>query len=283
MLPTSSISLPAQERRRSDPIAVHPLSPDLDRLGELSEYLAGRIGQRQPGWIPLRRLTSDRLLIEDVLKRNELAYQGTRRIAANFVAGGITWAATAAAVAVMSTQKRAISPDPERTFIRVDERGEARGVVFQDPDFCVLPSDPVAIHERAHVAEDVAAMHEWMRARMVAYLTPLVDALSDLSGLGRKGLWGQVAASWGSVITWAAELTDSGDGVAEAETFLDAPGPAFSNVPTFFRIDHASGKVVAMRRGVCCLAYKLSGHGYCGTCPLISEEERARRFCGEAQ
>lgn len=261
----------------------HPLSSDVLHLSDLSEFFGAKLGRPPAGWVSLQRLTSDTRVLDEVLKRNKLAYKGTRRIAANFVAGGVTWAATAAALAMMTTKRRAIAPDPDRTFVRVDVRGDASGVFYDDPFFCVLGSDPVMIHERAHVVSDIPAMHEWLRPRLVDSLSPLVAALSDLSGLGRSGLWGQIAASWGSVISWVSELSDSGtDGVAEAEAFLDAPGHAFSKVPTFYRIDHQSGQVVAMRRGVCCLAYNLSEQRYCGSCPLISDEERTQRYCSES-
>jgi hypothetical protein len=37
-----------------------------------------------------------------------------------------------------------------------------------------------------------------------------------------------------------------------------------------------------MRRGVCCLAYKLSDFPYCASCPLISDDERNRRLLDES-
>lgn len=270
-------------QERSEVASGHPLSSDLSHLGELSEFFGAKLGRPPAGWVSVEQLISDTRLLDEALKRNKLAYKGTRRIAANFVVGGVTWAATAAALALMATKRRAIAPDPDRTFVRIDVRGDASGAFYDDPLFCVLGSDPAAIHERAHVVDDVPAMHEWLRSRLVDSLSPLVESLSDLSGLGRTGLWGQVAASWGSVISWVSELADAEtDGVAEAEAFLDAPGRAFSKVPSFYRIDHGAGQVVAMRRGVCCLAYKLAESRYCGSCPFISDEERTHRYCSES-
>jgi ferric iron reductase protein FhuF len=263
--------------------AAHPLLPDLGRTADLSEFFRAELGRPRAGWLPLENLTRERRILDDVLRRNQLTYRGTRRIAANFVAGGITWAATAAAVAMMSTRRRAIAPDPHRTFVHVDARGEASGVFYDDPSFCVLASDPAAGHERAEAVDGVSEMHDWMRSRLIESLSPFVDALSDLSGLGRKGLWGQVTGSWGSLIVWAAELGGAGsEGVVEAEAFLASPASEFRDIPTFYRIDHRDRQLVAVRRGVCCLAYKLADHAYCGSCPLISNDERTRRFCDEA-
>lgn len=271
-------------RRRLDRGSDHPLVPDLVRLAQLNECFRAELGRPRAGWLRLEELSADRRILDDVLKRNKLSYKGTRRVAANFVAGGVAWAATAATVALMSTARRAIAPDPARTFVHVDARGDTSGVFYDYPPFCVLASDPAAGDERAEVVDDVSQMREWFRSRLLESLTPFVDALSELSGLGRKGLWGQITAGWGSVIVWVSELAGEGSrGIVEAEAFLDCPHRAFADVPTFYRIDHRGRDVVAVRRGVCCLAYKLSGHSYCGSCPLISDGERTRRFCDEAE
>lgn len=195
----------------------------------------------------------------------------------------MTWAATAAPLALMTLERRVIAPQPESTFVRVDERGEVSGAFFDDPSFCVLTGDPAAHHEQACAVDGVPALHGWMREQLVVSLQPLVDALSELSRLGRRGLWGQVASSWGSIIVWAAQLAGVGaHGMHEAETFLTGGGVAFSRPPTFFQIHHRGRDLVAMRRGVCCLAYKLADHPFCGSCPLISEDERDQRFRDES-
>lgn len=269
---------------RSDHRASHPLHADLDHLRGLSDFLDARIQDPTAGWISLAELSEDRARLDDALKRNALAYKGTRRIAASFLAGGVTWATTAVPLALMATTRRAIAPDPPTTFVRIDARGEAHGALFLDPSFCVLRDDPAATHPGAHTVRDVAALHGWMRSRCEDALAPFMESLTTASGLGSRALWGQVASSWGSVIVWASQLADaSATGVEEAETFLMGPGRALASVPTFDRIEHRGRELVAMRRGVCCLAYKLEDYPYCGSCPLISDEERHRRFCAESE
>ena len=279
MLPSSSALRSTPDNLLADP--GHPLAIDLAYISGLNEYLGGTFCSHPADAVSLRQLGTDKRLLDDIVSRNKKTYKGTKRISANFVAAGITWAATAAPVAMMAIKSRAISPDPDETFVQPDRCGEVTGAFFQDPSFCVLSADPAAAHPRAHVVEDAAAMYQWMRVRLVAYLMPVIENLSALSGLGQTGLWGQVAASWGSVITWSSELSGYGDGVREAEAFLHAPGRPFSKPPSFLRIERDNGHIVAMRRGVCCLAYKLSEQHYCGTCPLITDEERTRRFCSE--
>lgn len=265
------------------PTGSHPLAADLERLRSKSDYLDAELRRPPGGWISLRRLIVDRRLLDDALKRNSLAYRGTRRIAANFVAGGVTWATTAVPLALMVIERRAIAPDPNIAFLRIDERGDVKGAFYDDPEFCVLPGDPAALHEQAVLVDDVPAMHERIRTRLIGSLGPLVEALSDLTGLSPRSLWGQIASSWGSAIIWAAQLAGRGSaGIAEAETFLRGSGPAFGNPPVFYRIRHRGQELVAMRRGVCCLAYKLADYPYCGSCPLISDDERHQRCCAEA-
>lgn len=263
-------------------IAEHPLAARLDHIRELNDHLGAELGRPPGGWISLSRLVADRALLDDALKRTALSYEATRRIAANFVAGAVTWATTAAPLALMMLERRAIGPEPAATFIRIDERGQVNGVFYDDPSFCVLTADPAADHERACAVDDQPALHEWTRAHLVDSLQPLVCALSDLSHLGRRGLWGQITSSWGSIIVWAARLAgDASQGLQEAEAFLSGPGIALSNPPAFYRVHHRSEELVAMRRGVCCLAYKLSDYPYCGSCPLISDDERSRRLRDE--
>lgn len=265
------------------PTGRHPLAAGLDRLRGMSDYLGAELRRPPGGWISLRRLIEDRRLLDDALKRSALAYKGTRRIAANFVAGGVTWATAGVPLALMVIERRAITPDPDITFLHVNERGEVKGAFYDDPEFCVLPGDPAASHERAVVVDDVPALHERIRTRQIGSLGPLVEVLSDLAGLSRRSLWGQIASSWGSAIISGAQLAgrDSA-GIAEAEAFLRGSGPAFGNPPTFYRIRHRDRELVAMRRGACCLAYKLADYPYCGSCPLISDDERHQRYCAEA-
>ena len=217
-------------------------------------------------------------MLDDVLKRNALAYGGTRRIAANFLVGGVAWAVGGVPLALMTTERHAIAPDPDATFLQIDARGEARGTLYDDPSFCVLAGEPAARGGLASVAENVSEMHEWMRSRLVISLTPFVDALSDITNLSRRGLWGQIMSSCGSVIVWAAQLVEKGTaGIEEAEAFLKGPGPAFLDRPSFYRLHIRGEELVAMRRRVCCLAYKLADSPYCSSCPLISDEERESR------
>jgi hypothetical protein len=273
------VTAPVMER----PTGRHPLAADLERLRGMSDYLDAELRRPPGGWISLRRLIEDRRLLDDALKRNALAYKGTRRIAANFVAGGVTWATAGVPLALMVIERRAIALDPDLTFLRIDERGEVKGAFYDDPEFCVLPGDPAASHEQAVLVDDVSAMHERIRTRLIGSLEPLVEVLSDLAGLSRRSLWGQIASSWGSAIIWAAQLAGRGSaGIAEAEAFLRGSGPAFGDPPIFYRIQHRGQELVAMRRGVCCLAYKLSDYPYCGSCPLISDDERHQRYCAEA-
>jgi ferric iron reductase protein FhuF len=107
---------------------------------------------------------------------------------------------------------------------------------------------------------------------------PFVDAVSDLTNLSRRGLWGQIMSSCGSAIVWAAQLAGRGTaGIEEAGAFLNDPGAAFLDPPSFHRLHLRGEELVAMRRGVCCLAYRLSDAPYCSTCPLISDDERDKR------
>ena len=85
-------------------------------------------------------------------------------------------------------------------------------------------------------------------------------------------------SSCGSVIVWAAQLAGRGTaGIEEADAFLNGPGAAFLDPPSFYRLHLRGEELVAMRRGVCCLAYRLSDSPYCSTCPLIPDDERDKR------
>ena len=221
---------------RQASVAEHPVAAGLGHLRKLDESLSAELGPPPGGWKSLSRLSSDRSLLEDVVQRNALGYGGTRRIAANFVVGGVTWAVGGVPLALMAIECQAIALQPDSTFLHLDARGEAGAPFYDDPIFCVLQGDIAARHISAVVVEDVSALHEWMRSQLVDSLTPFVHAMSDLTGLGRRGLWGQVASSCGSVIVWAAELAGRGNcGIMEADAFLNGPGAASLDPPSFYR------------------------------------------------
>ena len=225
-------------------MAEHPVAAGLGHLRKLNELLSADLGRPPGGWTSLSRLSSDRSVLEDVVHRNALAYGGTRRIAANFVVGGVTWAVAGAPLALMAIERQAIAPQPDRTFLHLNARGEGSGPFYDDPVFCVLQGDVAAPHISAVVVEDVSALHEWMRSQLVDSLSPFINAMSDLTGLGRRGLWGQVASSCGSAIVWAAQLAGRGNaGILEADEFLNGPGAAFLDPPSFYRLHPRGARV----------------------------------------
>ncbi|GAB3661042.1 hypothetical protein GCM10027589_23070 [Actinocorallia lasiicapitis] len=94
-----------------------------------------------------------------------------------------------------------------------------------------------------------------VRATLIALHTPLIDALHELTRIGRRNLWGSVAESLIDPLEgFAAEL----DGNADARTLLDLAGPPVKNLMACDPV----------KRRTCCLWVALPDEEACSSCVL---------------
>lgn len=128
-------------------------------------------------------------------------------------------------------------------------------------------------------------------------IRPLLESIAPAAGVDAGALWGQVATRlmyfWDQ---WENEA-DTGPRKLRLERhtallFRELPGDCFGRRRNPFdlkprRVDNPKQPGALMRlKASCCLAFKTdTGHGYCYTCPRLTDEEREavkRKHYGEA-
>src|SRR5690606_31736626 len=131
------------------------------------------------------------------------------------------------------------------------------------------PGMLVAMSERRFATGDVAELGAVIGDSLLRDLhAPLIDALHDLTRVGRRGLWGSVAEALAHpVVTFGGDLVDDpGDA---ARTLLESVGEPVAGLVDLPRLPE-------LRRRTCCLWVTL-GQGLCPTCCVTGSGETA---CG---
>ena len=110
------------------------------------------------------------------------------------------------------------------------------------------------------------------------HLAPVVEAIGQRSRLGPRVRWGRVADSIGAAfLEVGSAIGDEKAACDEADALFAVAAPVLRARPTWVPLEQAGECQLFLRRGVCCLAYKTPGHGYCTGCPGLDQQERGRR------
>src|SRR5688500_14487405 len=115
------------------------------------------------------------------------------------------------------------------------------------------------------------------------HLGPLVEALHDLAPVGRRLLWGNVAAATAGGFAALSALPSRPFGadhlLPEATRLLDTPGSPTEGLAELFAVPDEAGTRLFVRRQTCCLRYRLpDAPPTCLSCRLLPESERRRRI-----
>lgn len=110
-------------------------------------------------------------------------------------------------------------------------------------------------------------------SEMVAAFGPLVSSVRAVAAVGRRRLWGMVADAVG-----AAACGLGPTAVAASDQVLDELELTCSARPTWVTVSGGTRDHLFQRRSTCCLAFRIDGHGYCTSCPSVSDDERLRRL-----
>ncbi|MHA6485103.1 (2Fe-2S)-binding protein [Paenibacillus sp. strain BS8-2] len=137
--------------------------------------------------------------------------------------------------------------------------------------------------------EDCARSERMVEVLAYAYgqlLTPLLNMLSQVSGVSVRDLWGQVlAALYHEYQSWTQDtniaqvrqhIEDDYNAVVnslQSSTFQLTSNP-FNRPLRFVESMEGNGQVV-LQKPSCCLYYRLKEGVYCYTCPRISERKRS--------
>lgn len=150
--------------------------------------------------------------------------------------------------------------------------------------YCAI-NPPQALSEP--VPADVLGEH------IETLMQPLVEILSQQSGLGQKALWRLVTDGVAAYYLISQDEDAAQQrAMTRAEAVLNRPGSPLNNRQWHywqFRLpaeESPTGEPVSRYvriRGGCCRYYTLEGHDYCGTCVLLKKQDREARFINAAK
>jgi ferric iron reductase protein FhuF len=172
------------------------------------------------------------------------------------------------------------------TVLTFDGKGRPGGASPATPRYAALAADSEAAADpRAQIVDDDDALFAWARSRLFdGHLATLVDALAGFAPVGRRLLWGNVAAATAGAFAAlsAAELPNA-HGAAlmlrDVRRLLDEPGSPTEGLAEVFPVGHDGGVRLFVRRHTCCLRYRLpDAPPTCLSCRLVPETERRRRI-----
>jgi Ferric iron reductase FhuF-like transporter/FhuF 2Fe-2S C-terminal domain len=258
-----------------------PNSPLTDTLAPLAELgVHTRLGASEgDGWVPADRLAHDPDALREALAEIRGAL-GTDRddVCAAQLVELWTWLVAAPAAAALVGGGRL--PDVGSGNVLLRARGGLADwrAGLRSRRFHALPGDPDSKHPDAVPAADEHELLRRLGAMLVrAHLAPLVERLNRIARRPERALWRGVADRVAGAFLWI------GDELGERERSRSLARGAVESAPELearIRIQHVrSGPDetrVHLRHG-CCLYYRVPGGVKCIGCPLVSDEERARR------
>ena len=152
---------------------------------------------------------------------------------------------------------------PQATAIRIARHRPAAVAVLAD--------------EVEHASPNATA-----EALLAGHLAPLVETIADTFTIGRRLLWGNIAASCMTVFRAldGAPAADRAAVQAKAAAFFAAASPWLDGLGRFDVVRAGERTGWYWTRQACCLWYQCSGGQVCDDCSLTSPEDRlaARRL-----
>lgn len=262
------------------------VTPFTETLGHVDAALAHRRIDAGlpagPGWLSAADLLADGAEALGVRLRtvHDSHGGGLPDVAASYFMGWYAGAVAAPVIGAFVLERRVPDVGAANVSVHAHEGGWFDRTALHDSSLTVLAGDPAAGAPGNRTATDLASLRAVLVSGLVTHLTPVVTAVRSRAPLGLRALWGTVADACAAVFV---ELGRDGDAGArcrtEADAFLDAASPPLRARPRWVVVDHEGVDRTFMRRGACCLAYKVPGdHGYCTSCPLVDDTERDVRL-----
>ncbi|MDT5037194.1 MAG: hypothetical protein QOE03_2379 [Micromonosporaceae bacterium] len=250
--------------------AIGPLAPVLGALSAMTgQYpvhglVDGLYLTERAGWVPAERIVSgdgfDDLLDAAVRRWD----------APPHVAGALAWKCYAywvslPAVLGYATARRVPLLVPSQVLVRYVDHQPFLCAGLLAPRLAVLPGDPLAALDLpgVTVVDDEAALLGELRATLLdAHLAPLVERMHNRLRLGRRTLWGSLAAGVAHGVSRAADVLPG--------STLDVTTTLLSSLGLGELVDltaHPTGRLTVNRR-TCCLAFGLPKTKICTGCVI---------------
>src|SRR6266550_3410644 len=206
-------------------------------------------------------------------------------VAASLLCQAWAVSVTRAAIAGLVGARRVPDMASSNTVLLFDGSGRPVGSTTITPRFAaVAGDDDAAADPRAEIVADDDALFAWARARPSGgAIGVLAGARHDLAPVGRRLLWGNVAAATAGGFAALSALErlpfDPDHVLPEAARLLDHPGSPTGGLAELYPVTHDGITRLFVRRQTCCLRYRLpDAPPTCLSCRLLPEPERRRRI-----
>ena len=207
-------------------------------------------------------------------------------VAASLLCQAWAVSVTRPAIAGLVGARRVADLSSANAVLRFDGEGRPAVASPATPRYAALAGDGEAASDPwAEIVDDDDALFAWARSRLFdGHLAALVDALVDIAPVGRRLLWGNVAAATAGAfaVLSAAEPPTAAQAalmIRDARRLLDDPGSPTEGLAEAFPVEHDGGVHLFVRRQTCCLRYRLpDAPPTCLSCRLMPEAERRRRI-----
>jgi ferric iron reductase protein FhuF len=193
-------------------------------------------------------------------------------------------AVTREAIASLVGARRVPDLASSNTVLLFDGGGRPAGTTLASLRYAAVAGDDDDADPLAEIVADDDALFDWTQRRLFdGHLAPLVEALHDIAPIGRRLLWGNVAAATAGGFAALSALPDlpfdPDHLLLEARRLLDRPGSPTAGLVELFPVPHGDGTRLFVRRQTCCLRYRLpDAPPTCLSCRLLPERERQRRI-----
>lgn len=147
---------------------------------------------------------------------------------------------------------------------------------FVSGRFAALAGDS-EVESATAVFEDGDGLRSHLRDGIEGTISPVVDNVRAAMRVSKRTMWNRASDLIGQrMLHFGESVADKVWCGYEAERLVKAAGSPLDGATRFFVVEHGGREEVRIVRGCCCHGYKDPEHGYCGTCPLLSQEERER-------
>ncbi|MCM8750310.1 (2Fe-2S)-binding protein [Thermomicrobiaceae bacterium CFH 74404] len=248
-----------------------PIQQTLARATARCPQVSARWGLPPEGWWLAADIVSDPSAVSELLDQLCCWYEmDDRQVAASFLVLAYFWYLLCGAVACYFLERRV--PDLSAGAVALHLR---QGVAFLSPRCWALPDDPAAGHPAVLVVADEDALRRQLVDQLEReHAEPLFSTLRRVAPFGLVGMRANYVDRLASVVLWLAEqLGDQELARREVPALVALAGPKARTGILEIECEGRSGLV--LRRGGCCLNYRLPGREKCDTCCLRPLEERA--------
>jgi ferric iron reductase protein FhuF len=259
---------------------MNPLADTLRRLGPAADGLS-LVAHSGDRLVPAVRLTRHGAELAGAVEAfARTVGTGELAVAASLFAQAWSASVTRTAIACLATERRVPDVAATNSALLFDVTGRPTMVVLSTPRFAAVVGDAASSDPAAEVVPDTAALCAWTRRRAFdLHLAPLVDALAALAPVGRRLLWGNVAAACaGAFAALSTTGIDAASLLADGTALLDAPGAPTRGLAHLVPVEHGGTTHLFVRRETCCMYNRLPDTPSCLSCRLLDDDERRRRI-----